>query len=427
MAATIFALASGALPAAIAVVRISGPRAIGAACQLAGDLPPARRAGVRRLIDPASGEVLDRAIVVVFPGPKSATGEDLVELHLHGGRAVVSAVQAALASIDGLRGAEAGEFTRRALANGRIDLAEAEGLGDLLMAQTERQRRTAMMSAEGRLSRLVGDWATELLAVSAAIEAVLDFSDEDDVGDALDPSIRARIDALATAIANVLAEPPVERLRDGIRVVLAGPRNAGKSTLLNRLVDRDAAIVSPIAGTTRDMIEVPVVRDGIAYVLVDTAGLADATDDAIEAIGIARAREAAATADILIWLDDDPPHATERAIWLYARADIRPISADPRRLAVSAVSGEGLSALWGALAHQAATLLPREDAVALNARQRDCCAVCYASLCSAAQADDPLVVAEHLRIARQALDRLLGRVDVEAMLDALFSRFCIGK
>lgn len=424
---TIFALASGALPAAIAIVRISGPQAIVAVEKLAGNLPAARRAGVRALIDPASGALLDRAIVLAFPGANSATGENLVELHLHGGRAVVARVLAALAQIDGLRGAEAGEFTRRALANGRIDLTEAEGLGDLLMAQTERQRRAAVVSVEGRLSRLVGGWASELLAVSAQIEAALDFSDEDDVGDSVDPSVRTRIDSLALAIGTVLAQPPVERLRDGVRVVLAGPRNAGKSTLLNRLVDREAAIVSPIAGTTRDMIEVPVVRDGIAYVFIDTAGLVDATDDAIEAIGIARAREAVAAADILIWLDDLPPNDADRSIWLYPRADMRPACADPRRLPVSTIAGDGIEALWAALARQATALLPREDAVALNARQRDCCAACHANLSAAAENGDLLLVAEHLRIARQALDRLLGRVDVEAMLDALFSQFCIGK
>lgn len=424
---TIFALASGAPPAAIAVVRISGPDAIAAAVQLAGELPAPRRAGLRRLTDPVSGDLLDRALVLVFPGPKSATGEDLVELHLHGGRAVVGAVETALAEIDGLRGAEPGEFTRRALANGRIDLAEAEGLGDLLMAQTERQRRAAMMTAEGRLSRLVGDWATKLLVVSAEVEAVLDFSDEDDVGDTVDATVRSSIARLATSIADVLAEPPVERLRDGVRVVLAGPRNAGKSTLLNRLVERDAAIVSPIAGTTRDIIEAPVVRDGIAYLFADTAGLVESTDDAIEAIGIDRARGAAAAADILVWLDDTPPSDTGVAIWLYPRADVRPACVEAERLPMSAVSGEGVDQLWAMLAARARALLPREDAMALNLRQRDCCAACHAALVAAFDADELLIVAEHLRIARQALDRLLGRVDVEAMLDALFSRFCIGK
>ncbi len=427
MAETIFALASGAPPAAIAIVRISGPRAMVAAAMLAGDLPEPRRAGVRTLVDSLTGELLDKALVLVFPGPATATGEDLVELHLHGGRAVVAAVQAALGRIEGFRGAEPGEFTRRALMHGRIDLAEAEGLGDLLMAQTERQRRAAMTSVEGRLSRSVAGWASDLLMISAQVEASLDFSDEDDVGEEADPKIAAALSALATSINAALAEPPVERLRDGVRVVFAGPRNAGKSTLLNALVGREAAIVSPIAGTTRDVIEVPVVRDGIAYILADTAGLAEATDDVVEAIGIARARETAAGADVVLWLDDTPPVDANSAIWLYPRADARSACDNDARLIVSARNGLGIDQLWSAIADHAERLLPREDSVAFNGRQRACCAECHAALTAATGTEDPLIVAEHLRIARCALDRLLGRVDVEAMLDALFGRFCIGK
>lgn len=427
MADTIFALASGAPPAAIAIVRISGPRAMAAVAMLAGDLPEPRRAGVRSLVDPLTGELLDKTLVLIFPGPATATGEDLVELHLHGGRAVVAAVQVALGRMEGLRGAEPGEFTRRALAHGRIDLAEAEGLGDLLMAQTERQRRAAMTSVEGRLSRAVAGWASDLLMISARVEAALDFSDEDDVGEEADPKIAAALSALVTSIETALVEPPVERLRDGVRVVLAGPRNAGKSTLLNALVGREAAIVSSIAGTTRDVIEVPVVRDGIAYVFADTAGLIESTDDVVEAIGIARARETAAGADVVLWLDDKPPADADSAIWLYPRADARGACDNDARLIVSARNGSGIDQLWSAIADHAERLLPREDSVAFNARQRACCAECHAALVAAIGTDDSLIVAEHLRIARRALDRLLGRVDVEAMLDALFGRFCIGK
>lgn len=427
MADTIFALASGAPPAAIAIVRISGPRALAAASMLAGNLPAPRHAGVRSLVDPLTGELLDKALVLIFPGRATATGEDLVELHLHGGRAVVAAVQTALGRIEGLRGAEPGEFTRRALMHGRIDLAEAEGLGDLLMAQTERQRRAAMASVEGRLSRSVAGWASDLLMISVQVEAALDFSDEDDVGEVVDPKIAPSIASLAASIETALAEPPVERLRDGVRVVLAGPRNAGKSTLLNALVGREAAIVSPIAGTTRDVIEVPVVRDGIAYVFADTAGLTESTDDVVEAIGIARARETAATADIVLWLDDTPPADARGAVWLYPRADARAACSDAGRLAVSAVTGSGLDTLWASLAERALALLPREDGFAFNARQRSCCVECHAALLAALESVDSLIIAEHLRLARRALDRLLGRVDVEAMLDALFGRFCIGK
>lgn len=422
---TIFALASGMPPAAIAVVRISGPDAMSAASALAGSLPPPRRASLRRLGDPANGETLDDAIMVCFPGPATATGEDLVELHLHGGRAVVRAVESALAALPGLRGAEPGEFTRRALAHGRIDLAEAEGLGDLLSAQTERQRRAAMMAVEGKLSQCVGDWTDRVLVVAARVEASLDFADEDDVGDELDPCLRGQLTDLAQAIGAVLEQPPVERLRDGIRVVLAGPRNAGKSTLLNALVERDAAIVSPIAGTTRDVIEVPAVRGGIAYVLTDTAGIAEATADPVEAIGIARARAATESADILLWLDDMRPPGD--AIWLYPRGDIRKPNTNPDRITVSGMTGEGLAGLWQMIDQRARDLLPREDRIALNERQRSLAESCRDALVRAATEQDPLLVAEHLRLARRMLDRITGRADVEAMLGSLFSRFCIGK
>lgn len=428
MTDTIFALASGAPPAAIALVRISGLRAFDAAERLAGALPPPRRAGLRALVDPQTGEAIDRAIVLCFPGPRTASGEDIVELHLHGGRAVVAAVESALAAIDGLRGAEPGEFTRRALTNGRIDLAEAEGLGDLLTAQTERQRRAAMASVEGVVSRSVARWASELLSISALVEAQLDFSDEADVDDVAPAKIATAITALAGEISATLAQPPVERVHHGIRVVLAGPRNAGKSTLLNALVDRDAAIVSSIAGTTRDVIEVAVVRGGIAYIFVDTAGLTQHTADPVEAIGIDRARAAMQSADIILWLDDSPPPEGVMALWIYPRADARAACADARRLPLSAVSGVGMAQLWDAIAETALSLLPREDRLALNARQRACCEACLEGLNEAElSTDDLLIVAENLRVARRALDRLLGRIDTEAMLDSLFGRFCIGK
>lgn len=419
---TIFAVASGAPPAAIAVVRVSGPAALAVAQALAGSLPPPRRAGLRALRG-GDGALLDRALVLVFPGPASASGEDLVEFHLHGGRAVVAAVSAALAA-QGARQALPGEFTRRALMNGRIDLAQAEGLGDLLMAETEGARRAALLAAEGALSRAVQGWIERLLQLSALVEAALDFSDEGDVGSA-SPPIAAPLAALAEEMTALVATPPVERWRDGVRVVLAGPPNAGKSTLLNALAEREAAIVSPLAGTTRDRIEVPVVRDGIVYLLTDTAGLAEATDDPIEAIGIARARQAAAAADILLWLGDAPP--PPGALWLYPRADTRG-AAPEDRLAVSALAGAaGLARLWAALAERAAALLPRPDHLALNARQRAHCAEAAAALTAAASEADLLLIAEHCRLARRALDAVTGLAGTEAMLDALFGRFCIGK
>ncbi len=428
MTDTIFAVSSGSPPAAIAVLRLSGAGALAAARALAGDLPPPRRAAVRALHDPRDGSLLDRALVLVFPGPASATGEDLVELHLHGGRAVVRAAENALAALPGLRPAEAGEFTRRALENGRVDLTEAEGLGDLLAAETEMQRRAALASAEGGLRRRVEDWTARTVGFSAAVEAVIDHGDEEDAADeaALLAPVRSGLKALAGEIGAVLAEPPVERLRDGLRVVFAGPPNSGKSTLFNRMTGRDAAIVSPIAGTTRDRIEAPVERNGIAWLLIDTAGLVDATHDPIEAIGVDRSRDAIAGADVVLWLgDESPPHG---AVAIHARAD-QPGRADvpAGRIAASGVSDGGAQPIWNELDVRAQRLLPRSGMFALNQRQRDLCGAAQECLRSAAEIGDPLLIAEELRHARLAFDRLTGRADTEAVFDALFARFCIGK
>jgi len=428
---TIFALSSGALPAGIAVIRISGPEAFAAVARLAGGVPPARRASLRTLR--RDGEALDRALVLVFPGPATATGEDLAELHLHGGRAVVRAVEAALAAIPGLRGAEPGEFTRRALINGRIDLTEAEGLGDLLAAETEMQRRTALRTAEGGVRARIDDWAARAVRLSALVEAMLDHADEDDVageGDVL-ATVQRDAAALAAEIEAVTAQPPVERIRDGIRIVLAGQPNAGKSTLLNALAGREAAIVSPLAGTTRDRIEVPVMRDGIAYLLTDTAGLHAAPADIVEEIGIARARSAIESADLVLWLDDAPlpveladvPH-----LLIHARADApgrEAVATD--RLCVSAETGQGVEALWNAIAELSAALLPPLDSVALNIRQRALAEQAAIALRAAAAQHELLLAAEELRAALRAFHRITGAADVEAMLDALFGRFCIGK
>ncbi len=426
---TIFAVSSGAPPAAIAILRLSGEGAFDAVRLLAGDIPPPRTAALRALRDSA-GELLDRALVLVFPAPASATGEDLAEFHLHGGRAVVRAVEAALAGLPGLRTAEPGEFTRRALASGRIDLSEAEGLGDLLMAETEGQRRAAIRSAEGAVRREVEGWIARALLLSAQVEALLDHGDEEDVASGADPlpAISATATILAEDIAIIAARPPVERLRDGLRVVLAGPPNAGKSTLLNALTGRDAAIVSPIAGTTRDRIEAPVVRDGVAYLLTDTAGLTDMPGDAIEAIGVTRAKDALAAADILLWLGDDSPPSHPAALWLHARADEAGRGSAPRAdLAVSAATGAGLDALWERMSMMAGALLPPPDLVALNARQRGLLLAASSALGHIHGESDWLLVAEHLRSALRAFDAITGRAGVEAMLDALFGRFCIGK
>jgi tRNA modification GTPase len=427
---TIFALSSGALPAGIAVMRVSGAAAFDAVRQLAGELPAPRQASLRALRDPGDGSLLDRALVLVFPGPHSATGEDLAELHLHGGRAVVRAVEAVLGAMPGLRLAEPGEFTRRALLNGRLDLSEAEGLGDLLMAETETQRRMALRSAEGAVRRQVDGWTARLLMLAAQIEAMLDHADEDDVtgeADSLD-ALRRAAGVLGVEVAEAANRPPVERLRDGLRVVLAGPPNAGKSTLLNAMAGREAAITSPIAGTTRDRVEAPVMRGGIAYLLTDTAGLTHTPGDAIEEIGVARAQDAIDAADILLWLGDVPPPEHPARLWLHSRADLPERGeAGDKDLSLSAETGEGMDAFWAALDGLARTLLPPPDLVALNARQRELSGRAAAALDRAALQPDPLLFAEELRSAQRAFDAITGRAGVEDMMDALFARFCIGK
>ncbi|HEX8640848.1 MAG TPA: tRNA uridine-5-carboxymethylaminomethyl(34) synthesis GTPase MnmE [Allosphingosinicella sp.] len=423
MSETIFALSSGAPPAAIAVVRISGPKADTVLETLAGKLPEPRKAAVATLR--RAGEVIDNALIIRFPGPYSATGEDIAELHLHGGRSVVAATLAALQAMPGLRSAEPGEFTRRAFENGRIDLAEAEGLADLLAAETQSQRRAALALARGALSRQVETWQVRLLALAAQLEAAIDFSEEGDVGDvALD--LGRELERLAVEVEAFLRRPPAERLRDGIRVSIAGPPNAGKSTLLNTLVGREAAITSATPGTTRDLVEAPVAIRGVPFLFVDTAGLR-ATDDGIETIGVARAEEAIGAADLILWLGparDNPDPA--RAVLVHPKADLN--AADPAaEIAISALTGEGMDALLDLLTAKAAALLPTEGDVAINARHRAALAECLEGLREAFAERDVIIVAEAVRGARAALDRVTGRAGVEHMLDALFARFCIGK
>jgi len=423
---TIFALSSGAPPAGVAVVRISGGAAGHALDRLTARPRPAERhAALRTLRDPESGEPLDRALVLWLPGPGTATGEDMTELHLHGGRAVVSAVLAVLGRSPGLRPAVAGEFTRRAFENGRIDLIEAEALGDLLAAETETQRRNAMILAGGALSRKIELWQARLLGLSASIEAALDFSDEIDVGP-IDPATRDAIAVVTADIAAWRSAPQVDRLRDGVRVVIGGPPNAGKSSLINALVGREAAIVTPVAGTTRDLIEVPVGIKGIAFLFTDTAGLREEGADAAEDIGIDRAHRALAAADIVLWLGasaDAPPGAVQIA----AKADVFGEGTAEGALSLSALTGEGVPALVELLVERARALLPAEGEAALSARQRGAIAAIGEALAVAGQDQDPILVAESLRLALAALDALTGRAGTEAMLDQLFGRFCIGK
>ncbi|WP_068091913.1 tRNA uridine-5-carboxymethylaminomethyl(34) synthesis GTPase MnmE [Novosphingobium rosa] len=426
---TIFAPSSGAAPAAIAVIRISGPQAGEALRTLAGRLPAPRRASYGALRD-GEGQVLDHALLLWFPGPKTATGEDLAELHCHGGRAVIAAVEHALSQLPGLRKAEPGEFTRRAFTNGRIDLAEAEGLADLLAAETELHRQSAMASAGGALSALVDGWRQEVLSLSALVEAALDFADEDDVG-GLPADVSLRVADLRFTIAQWLDRPRAEALREGFRVVIAGPPNAGKSTLFNALVESEAAITAPIAGTTRDVLTHPVAIQGVPFRFFDTAGLRDETDDVVEAIGIERARAIVDQADLILWLGEEgqEPDAEERLWDIEAQIDrIDHQAKSHPRHRVSAKSGEGVDDLRRDLVSHARAALPRPGEAALNQRQHTALAAVVSALREAeARQDDPLLVGEGLRVARVSLDRLLGRATTEDMLDTLFGRFCIGK
>jgi tRNA modification GTPase len=425
-------------PAAIGVVRISGPAAGDALKALAGRLPEPRHASLAALKD-REGRPLDNALILWFPGPATATGEDLAEFHLHGGRAVVAAVEAALGALPDLRPAVAGEFTRRAFDNGRIDLAEAEGLADLLAAETESQRVQALGHASGHVSRAVAGWQEHLLGLMAGAEAELNFADEDDVdvGESVAQRLISGMGELADELGEWLARPAAEVIAEGLSVVIAGPPNAGKSTLINALAQRELAIVSPVAGTTRDVIETPLALDGIAMRFSDTAGLRSESADAVEIIGIDRAKAAVEAADILLWLGvpkEAPPHP--RTILIAAQADrwrgdaAAEASAAHSDLTLSAATGEGMDKLHASIVAMARTLLPREGEAALRQRQRAALIEARDWLMIDArsrEARDLILLAERLRLAATALDRITGRAGVEEMLDALFGRFCIGK
>jgi tRNA modification GTPase len=420
---TIFALSSGRPPAAIAVIRVSGPKAHEAGSLIAGSLPEARTAAVRELRHPQLGDLLDEALVLRFDGPASSTGEDSVEFQGHGGRAVVDAVLGALAGIAGLRPAEPGEFTRRAFENGRIDLTEAEGLADLIEAETETQRKAALALAEGGLRKQISAWQERLLALSAEAERAIDY-DEDD--SAPDPALSRDSEVLAGELQTWLARPRVEPLKDGVRVVIAGPPNTGKSSLINAIAGQERAIVTDLPGTTRDHIEVPLALGGVPILLTDTAGLREA-EDQVEAIGVERALALAETADVLVWLGN-PNEASEhpRLIRLHPKADLG--GEVPRgSIAVSAKTGEGIKLLLERIGKEAAALLPCAGAIALNRRQAGHIEAAARAISEAADARDVVLAAEHMRFARTAFDRLTGRAGVEDVLDALFSRFCLGK
>jgi tRNA modification GTPase len=422
---TIFAISSGSPPAAIGVIRISGPEAGFALKALTRREVAPRRASLARLYS-AKGDILDEALVLWFPGPKTATGEDLAELHCHGGRAVLAAVCEELGSMEGLRPAQEGEFTRRSFTNGRIDLSEAEGLADLLEAETELQRAAAIRNASGKLSETVQGWRDKVLHLSAKVEAALDFSDEDDVSE-LPPGFVSEVSELASTLGGWLERPRSERLKDGFRVVLAGPPNSGKSTLFNALVESEAAITSPIAGTTRDVIERSVAIMGVPFVLVDTAGVREDGAEEIEAIGIERAHQAFSEADCVLWLgaEGEGPDGS----WEIAAREDAPdfVAKQGAQHTVSAETGLGLVSLKEALVDLARASMPKLGETALNARQHERVGEAYQALVSAGGLTDLLLIGEELRRARLAFDRLIGRTTTEDMLDALFGRFCIGK
>jgi tRNA modification GTPase len=431
---TIFALASGAPPAGIAVIRISGDAVRFGLETMAGGVPPARQATLRRIRAAGSGDELDRGLVLFFPAPASFTGEDMAELHLHGGRAVVAAVLRALGDLAGFRPAEAGEFTRRAFRNGRADLTEVEGLADLVAAETEMQRRQALRQAEGGLRRLYEDWRERLVRARALIEAELDFADEADVPPATGRAAEAEIAAVRDAIERHLDDGRRgERVREGFVVVLMGAPNVGKSSLLNALARRDVAIVTEEPGTTRDLIEVALDLGGYAVTLVDTAGLR-ATASRVEEEGIERARRRGAAADLVLWLEDgrddgETPPADRPVLRVRTKGDL--LDSDSKRrlagLIVSATTGAGLDALQAAVAKALDLARPMPSVLVTRERQRRGLADCAAALQAAATVDRGELQAELLRQAADGLGRVTGRIDVEDWLGVIFSEFCIGK
>jgi tRNA modification GTPase len=449
---TIFALSSGRSPSAIAVVRISGPQASVLVGAIAGKLPLPRMA-TRALLRDARREPIDDALVLWFPAPSSATGEDVAEFHVHGGRAVLAALFAALSAFGNVRAAEPGEFTRRAFENGKLDLTEAEGLDDLVHADTERQRRQALRQLKGLLGDRARDWRAEIIEASALIEAGIDFSDQADVPAELVAPALARIKTLLAEIEQVLgAQGRSERLRDGLVVAIAGPPNVGKSTLMNQLARREVAIVSPHAGTTRDVIEVQLDLDGYPVTVIDTAGIRE-TDDPVEQEGVRRARARAAEADLVLWLVDTPrqdhPHQSGAPLWVVRnKIDLDVVAVDEARprsdtidasrsdagvqpgFAISASRGDGLGELIAALVSFAQDFFGADSGGLIGReRQRQWLQQTADSLrrCIGAFSEGEEFAAEDLRMAATALGRLLGRVDVEDILEVIFRDFCIGK
>jgi tRNA modification GTPase len=448
---TIFALSSGRPPAAIAVIRVSGPRAGAALQALIGSLPAPRHATLARVRNPGDGDVIDDALALWFPGPHSETGEDVAELQIHGGRAVIAGTLAALAGLPGLRHAEAGEFTRRAFENGCIDLPAVEGLADLVAAETEAQRRQAYQHLSGFLGERAETWRQRLVEALALVEAGIDFSDEEDVPRETIGQALELVRPLANEIENACTGGG-ERLREGLRVAIAGPPNAGKSTLFNKLARREAAIVSPFPGTTRDVLELHLDLGGYPVTVLDTAGIRESADP-VEREGVRRATAQASMADLVLWTVDatagnwrepcglpttiDAPSGT--VVWLVVnKIDLVPERerklpvADAAQVvcAISSATGEGVDDLISRITRFCETFFPAEPALVTRERQRahlQEAAVALRGAQAAAGEGREEIVAEQLRLAARALGRLLGRVDVEDILDVIFRDFCIGK
>jgi tRNA modification GTPase len=437
---TIYSLSSGAGRAGVAVIRVSGPDAAVALKAVARRVPKPRRATLSRLTHPATGAAIDEALVLWLPGPASFTGDDSAEFHVHGGRAVVAALLDALGSLDGLRPAEAGEFTRRAFMNGRLDLVAVEGLADLIAAETEVQRRLAQFHSGGGASAVFEAWRGEMVQALARLEAAIDFVDEAGVAEAALSDASPRLRRLLNDMQAGLDDSHQgERIREGVRIVLAGPPNVGKSSLLNRLARREAAIVSATPGTTRDVIEVHLDLAGVPVIVSDTAGLREGSSDEIEAVGMARTRATMAGADLVVWIgapdvECQPPAIDSDSLWIMNKCDLRDGDAVPcgtsALLWLSAQSGEGVDVFVGRLSDWARShFAGAESALVTRERQRhaieECCGHLARATCGEGVALE--LVTEEVRLAARALARLVGRIDVEDLLDVVFRDFCIGK